>query len=301
MCVRLGRGGWVLLILVGLALSAACGIALVQTLAPAIQQSGVVTDLAEAAAIHARLIESGYAEQATVTFNHSGIGPDSKRSLKITAGWRGERMPDADAATLIAGVVLDTYPDVSQLDRVAITISEPTRVGPFTYGQGKTYAYSPAGWRSMVNAMRLPKPPALGALALADSLSAPGVAQQSTCPTKLNSRQFVSEGIRLSVTGRCADTASSAYVELVLNGLTFTDGELRVEVRGAAGMEWAAVGLWVRFASSPARAEGYNVVTSRTGRRPRPHHAGGTRSTPGGRWGGGRSRHVGGERTCRQC
>src|SRR3712207_1318424 len=82
-------------------------------------------------------------------------------------------------------------------------------------------------------------PPDLAGTVIDDPLTAPGLVRASRCPTGKNSREFVGEGYLLKVTGKCTDSATTAGVSSFIEGLTFPDGEVRLELRAVSGVERA--------------------------------------------------------------
>src|SRR3954465_1482839 len=66
---------------------------------------------------------------------------------------------------------------------------------------------------------------------LEDPLTAPGAVTASACPTGRNDRQFVGDGYRFRVTGKCLDTSTNASVAHRLQNLVVPDGEVSLEMR----------------------------------------------------------------------
>jgi hypothetical protein len=89
-------------------------------------------------------------------------------------------------------------------------------------------------------------PPDVVTVVLEDPLTGPGVVDAGACSTQRNVRAFVGEGYIFKVTGKCTETASSAGISERLEGLSFPDGEVRVQFKVASGLERAQVRLWFR-------------------------------------------------------
>src|SRR5215213_7036365 len=94
-----------------------------------------------------------------------------------------------------------------------------------------TFSAPPQGSSTSVAlAQDVPPMPDLGDTVLADPLKATGPFWPGSCPTGRNVSAFVPEGFRLRVTGRCADTATSASMLMASTGLTIADGDVAVDV-----------------------------------------------------------------------
>ena len=94
-----------------------------------------------------------------------------------------------------------------------------------------------------------PSPPELGEVVIADSLAGPGLAQASNCATGRNAREFVPDGYRFRVTGRCNETSTNASVAHWIDSLNVPDGEISIEWRPTAGAERATLVLRLRGSS----------------------------------------------------
>ena len=90
-------------------------------------------------------------------------------------------------------------------------------------------------------------PPAVGSAIVEDDLTAPGVLRPSDCPTKLNRRTFEGGQARLTVTGRCSETATDARADWRVDGLDFGDGEVRFEARSLTGLDRSELRVWLRL------------------------------------------------------
>jgi hypothetical protein len=87
--------------------------------------------------------------------------------------------------------------------------------------------------------------PELGAVVLDDPLTAVGALGPGRCPTGLVTSDFVREGFRIAITGRCTET-SSAGSRVTSRGTSIGDGEVAVDVTVASGVERARVAVYAR-------------------------------------------------------
>jgi hypothetical protein len=88
--------------------------------------------------------------------------------------------------------------------------------------------------------------PATGAILYQDSLDEPGLLLGWGCPTERNEGEFVPGGYRIRVSGKCLDTANAAWLAPEVQGVNFTDGEVRVEARPDGGNDRLQFVLSVR-------------------------------------------------------
>jgi hypothetical protein len=79
--------------------------------------------------------------------------------------------------------------------------------------------------------------PEVGAVVLEDPLTQPGLITPFTCPTQRAGVDFVGEGLRLKLTGRCAETIPTAVVGAPIRGLDLPDGEVRLDVKAVSGLD----------------------------------------------------------------
>lgn len=94
--------------------------------------------------------------------------------------------------------------------------------------------------------------PEVGDVLLDDPLTAPGALRAGGCPSRRNVGQFVGEGFRLSVTGRCEESSRTASVSPGnIRGLDVGDGEVWVEVRAVAGQDRVSFFLGMRAQGDP--------------------------------------------------
>lgn len=121
-------------------------------------------------------------------------------------------------------------------------------------------------------AIDYPAPPEVGEVVIADALTGPGLVQASNCPTGRNGREFVPDGYRLRVTGRCYENSSNAVATYWIDSLNVPDGEISLEWRVTAGPERAVVILEFRGSDDPGSGyfalidpqSGVGVVRKRT-------------------------------------
>jgi Domain of Unknown Function (DUF1080) len=97
-------------------------------------------------------------------------------------------------------------------------------------------------------AVAAPDPiPDVGQVLLEDPLTAPGSLTPGRCPTGRNVGQFVGEGFILKVTGKCSENDAVAIAAPPpIKGLTFSDGEVRLDVKAVSGHDRVAFVLGVR-------------------------------------------------------
>lgn len=77
----------------------------------------------------------------------------------------------------------------------------------------------------------------LGPAVIEDPLTGPGLVQQGTCPTQRADRDFVEQGYLLKVAGRCNAADVFAGVGHRILGLTFADGEIRLDMKAVSKPE----------------------------------------------------------------
>jgi hypothetical protein len=91
-----------------------------------------------------------------------------------------------------------------------------------------------------------PPPPAVGATILEDSLSGPTVIPRSRCRVPVDGREFVGEGLRFKLTGRCQEAHTVTALGTRVQGLTVADGEVRLELKAVSGIDRAMFQIAVR-------------------------------------------------------
>jgi hypothetical protein len=101
-------------------------------------------------------------------------------------------------------------------------------------------------------------PPEVGPIVAEDALTEPGMLRAGSCPTQRNVLEFVEEGYRMKVRGKCTDASTAAQVSRRIDGLSVPDGEVRLELRFASGADRAFFRLWFRDQGN--NNDGYFVV-----------------------------------------
>lgn len=95
-------------------------------------------------------------------------------------------------------------------------------------------------------------------LILEDSLTVPGIIWPFTCPTGRNFEQFTPDGLKLVVTGRCVQSDQVDRIGPAVQGLSFVDGEIRMEVLSIADRERLVFSLRLRV--QEGATAGYVVI-----------------------------------------
>ncbi len=94
-------------------------------------------------------------------------------------------------------------------------------------------------------------PPRVAEPILEDPLTVFGPVTSGTCATGRNNTQFVVDGYRLRVSGRCTETDTGASISSRLERLTVPDGDVRVEMRVISGLDRVQFGLAIRSKANP--------------------------------------------------
>lgn len=92
-------------------------------------------------------------------------------------------------------------------------------------------------------------PPPVGPLAIDDPLSQRGTLWGRRCATQKNAVDFVSDGYRVTLNGKCTPEAQDVGLGEVIRGLAFRDGEVRVELRPIANVGALRVRIYLRAES----------------------------------------------------
>jgi hypothetical protein len=79
-----------------------------------------------------------------------------------------------------------------------------------------------------------------------DDLSKPNSIPPFICGTKRAGVDYIGEGLRIKLTGRCNNNVFVAAVGPTVRGLTFVDGEVRMEVKAVSGAGRARLGINAR-------------------------------------------------------
>jgi hypothetical protein len=112
----------------------------------------------------------------------------------------------------------------------------------------------PAGALS-VRADDLADLPELGAVVLDDPLTATGVLGPGQCQTGRDTWDFVPEGFRTKITGRCSET-SNAGARVTARRATVGDGEVAIDVTLTEGVDRARISLYTR---AQPNGDGYRL------------------------------------------
>jgi hypothetical protein len=89
--------------------------------------------------------------------------------------------------------------------------------------------------------------PEAGAGVLEDPLTQPGLITPFTCPTQRAGVDFVGEGLRLKLTGRCNQADVFTAVGPIIRGLDLPDGEVRLDVKAVSGLDRVRFLIQVRL------------------------------------------------------
>jgi hypothetical protein len=93
---------------------------------------------------------------------------------------------------------------------------------------------------------------------LEDPLTTPGALRATQCPTGRSGSEFVEEGFRIYVTGRCDEQSRGAGAIIPpFRSFFFGDGELRLEFRFTSGSERARLYLLFRGLETTLGTSGY--------------------------------------------
>jgi hypothetical protein len=101
-------------------------------------------------------------------------------------------------------------------------------------------------WTPSQSLAQDPTPPAVGETIFADDLSKPDSIAPVMCSTKRASLDYVGEGLRIKLTGRCSYDFFVAGFGPTVRGLTFSDGEVRLDVKVVSGVGRVRVGINAR-------------------------------------------------------
>jgi hypothetical protein len=96
----------------------------------------------------------------------------------------------------------------------------------------------------------IPEPPAVDETVLESALIGPDLFEARTCPTGAARGEYVTDGFRLSVRGRCVQDAPSANLPLPAPNVVMQDDELAVEFKVVAGVERAGLNVYARVRDS---------------------------------------------------
>src|SRR3954451_7394153 len=96
----------------------------------------------------------------------------------------------------------------------------------------------------------MPEPPATDEVLLQSTLTGPDIFDARTCPTNLAMGQYVGEGFKLSVRGRCVAGAPAANLPLPAPRTAVLDHDIAVDFKAVAGIERAGFNLYARIRDS---------------------------------------------------
>lgn len=103
-------------------------------------------------------------------------------------------------------------------------------------------------------------PPELGDVIVEDALTGPGRANVVPCQTGKNPSQFGEDGLSLTLNGSCFPNANAGFQNVQFPGLNVPDGEIRFDLRVAAGYDRLFLSIITR---NPAPAPGVTPATVR--------------------------------------
>ncbi|MBA2446795.1 MAG: hypothetical protein H0V51_02080 [Chloroflexi bacterium] len=95
----------------------------------------------------------------------------------------------------------------------------------------------------------------MGVVVMEDALTGPGPVRPVSCPVGRNVGEFVGEGYFMKVTGRCSAADQVAGIASMGDGVTLSDGEVRLEVKAVTGVDQARFATRIRV--QPDRRDFY--------------------------------------------
>jgi hypothetical protein len=96
----------------------------------------------------------------------------------------------------------------------------------------------------------IPESPGLAETVFQSGLTGPDLFEARACPTGAASGQYVVEGFRLSVRGRCVQDAPSANLPLPAPRITMLDNDVAVDFKVVAGANRAGLNVYARVRDS---------------------------------------------------
>jgi hypothetical protein len=96
----------------------------------------------------------------------------------------------------------------------------------------------------------IPEAPALAETIFESALTGPDLFDARVCPTNAAGGQYVDEGFRLSVRGRCVQDAPAANLPLPAPGISMLDNDVAVDFKVVAGAQRAGLNLYARVRDS---------------------------------------------------
>ena len=138
----------VIIVLAGVFLMVGCGAVVGLVLVPALTSAGVSESLARIFRLSSVLNDSGLVDGATVTVGRNVSGGRTTRLLKVECRWVGAEPADETAATRVAAIVLDSFDDIANVDRLAISFRQGVQVGPISLRQLQSFEHTLTDWRA---------------------------------------------------------------------------------------------------------------------------------------------------------
>src|SRR5688572_26314351 len=108
----------------------------------------------------------------------------------------------------------------------------------------------PAGPAPVALAQEIPDLPPLGTVVLEDPMTERATFAPGTCVTGRNSAELVPDGMRMRVTGRCAETSPDANMGLTALGVAVGNGEVSIDTRTDGGHDRAYLSFGFRAQTS---------------------------------------------------
>jgi hypothetical protein len=96
----------------------------------------------------------------------------------------------------------------------------------------------------------VPEAPAIEETILESALTGPDIFEARACPTNAASGQYVSEGFRVSVRGRCVQNAVAANLPLPAPQVSMLDNDVAIDFKVVAGAERVGLNLYARVRDS---------------------------------------------------
>jgi hypothetical protein len=93
----------------------------------------------------------------------------------------------------------------------------------------------------------VPEPPPLVATYFQSALTGPDVFRPDVCPTGGGFGEYVDEGFKITVQGRCDERAPGAGAAALARGIAGGDGDVSIDFKVVTGVERAGVTLYARI------------------------------------------------------
>lgn len=124
-----------------------CGLVIGLVVAPALARSGLGQAFGAALQLSQALNASGLVDGANVKVGSTVSQGRTIRTLTVDCRWLGSEPADERAATQVAGLVLDHYDRIAEVDVLTIAFSQRAQVGPVNLRQSQTYSHPLSDWR----------------------------------------------------------------------------------------------------------------------------------------------------------